>query len=126
MKVTLSLLKQFLELDCSIIKLCDAFNNLGHEVEQIIDQNEIYQKFIVAEIILASKHPEADKLQICKVDTGTEVLQIICGAPNARAGLKTILAPVGTFIPETKVTIKQSKIRGIEIWKFERKYQKSY
>ena len=68
----------------------------------------------MAEILSASRHPNADKLQVCQVNTGTETLQIVCGAPNARAGIKVVLAQPGTYIPGLDITIKKGEIRGEE------------
>ena len=72
---------------------------IGLEVEDVDNPAERLASFTVAEIVSATRHPNADKLQVCSVNTGKETLQIVCGAPNARAGLKTILAVPGTYIP---------------------------
>lgn len=85
---------------------------IGLEVEDFDNPAERLAAFTVAEITSASPHPNADKLQVCSVNTGTETLQIVCGAPNARAGLKTVLAVAGTYIPGLDITIKKGEIRG--------------
>lgn len=113
MKFTISGLKKFLETNASLEQLIDKLLQIGFEVEEVINQAEIYKPFVIAEIISATQHPEADKLRVCQVNTGKETLQIVCGAPNARAGIKVVLAPVGTEIPANKLIIKESKIRNI-------------
>ncbi len=114
MKFTISWLKKFLVTDATIEQIIDKLTQIGLEVEGVINQVDIYKDFIVAEIIEANPHPEADKLRVCKVNNGKEILQIVCGAPNARAGIKVVLAPIGTEIPANGLKIKQSKIRNID------------
>ncbi|MGC0371398.1 MAG: hypothetical protein DGJ47_000087 [Rickettsiaceae bacterium] len=87
---------------------------IGLEMEDFIDHSEFLSKFEVAEIIESKPHPDADKLQICTVRTKNETLQIVCGASNARTGLKVVLAKVGTLIPNGNFKIKATKIRGID------------
>lgn len=113
MKFTISWLKKFLDTDATLEEILDKLIQLGLEVEEVIKQADIYKPFIVAEIISATKHPEADKLKICQVNNGKETIQIICGAPNARAGIKVVLAPIGSEIPSNKLIIKESKIRNV-------------
>ena len=84
----------------------------GLEVEEMVSVAPAFDKIVVGEIVEAIKHPDADRLQVCKVNIGTEVLQIVCGAPNARVGLKAPCALVGAVLPEIK--IKQAKVRGVE------------
>lgn len=112
MKLTISWLKDFLDTDKSIEEIIEGLTKIGLEVEEVVNQLETYKNFIIAEVIDAIKHPEADKLRVCKVDTGKEILQIVCGAPNARKGIKVVLAPIGTEIPSNKLIIKESKIRN--------------
>lgn len=114
MKFTLNNLKNFLDTDCDVYKIAEALTSLGLEVESVDDQGKKYQNFIVAEIISAEKHPDANSLQVCQVFDGKENLQIVCGAPNARSGIKVILAPIGTHIPRDDFTIKKTNIRGQE------------
>jgi phenylalanyl-tRNA synthetase beta chain len=114
MKFTFSWLKEFLETDNSHEEIVNALNMIGLEVEEVINQEDKYKNFIVAEIISVIPHPEADKLQICQVNNGKETLQIVCGAPNARAGIKVILAPIGVEIPTNGLKIKESKIRNVK------------
>lgn len=115
MKFTLSWLKEFLETDSSLDEISKTLTSIGLEVEEIIDHGEILKPFTVAEILETKPHPDADKLQICKVNSGNgEELSIVCGAPNARAGIKVPLAREGSIIPVNGMKIKKSKIRGIE------------
>ncbi len=114
MKFTISWLKKFLITDATVEQIIDKLTQIGLEVEEVVNQEDIYKAFIIAEIIEANPHPEADKLRICKVNNGKEILQIVCGAPNARAGIKVVLAPIGAEIPANGLKIKQSKIRNID------------
>lgn len=114
MKFTLSWLKNYLNTHATAEEISAKLTAIGLEVEEVVDRAKIYAPFKVAHILEASRHPDADKLQVCKVNDGTQTLQIVCGAPNARAGLKVVLAPVGTTIPANNMVIKASKIRGVE------------
>lgn len=93
-------------------EILEVLPMIGLEVEDIDDPAKRLSAFRVAEITKAERHPNADKLQVCEVNTGDETLQIVCGAPNARAGLKTVLAVPGTYIPGLDITIKKGEIRG--------------
>jgi phenylalanyl-tRNA synthetase beta chain len=86
----------------------------GLEVEDYIDETELYRDFIVGFVKEKNKHPNADKLSLCTVYTGKEELQIICGAPNVETGQKVVFAPVGTTIPKDNLKLKKAKIRGVE------------
>mgnify|MGYP000400168959 CR=1 FL=1 len=112
MKFTYSWLLDHLDTSATLEEICTLLPMLGLEVEEVIDPSQTLQAFQVAEIITAEQHPDADRLRVCTVNTGKETVQIVCGAPNARAGLKTVLAPVGTYIPGSDITIKQGRIRG--------------
>lgn len=114
MKFTLSWLKEHLDTNASLQEINETLTSIGLEVEEIIARAAELADFTVAEITAAEKHPNADKLQVCKVNSGKEELQIVCGAPNARAGLKVVLAPVGTWIPAGEFNIKKAKIRDVE------------
>jgi phenylalanyl-tRNA synthetase beta chain len=114
MKFPLSLLKRFLITDASLQKICDTATMIGLELEGVEDKAEALKLFVVAEIVSAEKHPNADKLQVCKVKTATGELQIVCGAPNARAGIKVALANVGVIIPNGNFEIKKAKVRDVE------------
>lgn len=114
MKFTLSWLKQHLLTNASVAQLSEALTAIGIEVEQIIDKSKIYKYFVIAEILSASQHPEAYKLKVCQVSDGKNTFNIVCGAPNAKAGIKVVMAPVGSIIPANNLIIKAAKIRGIE------------
>ncbi|MFI4984026.1 MAG: phenylalanine--tRNA ligase subunit beta [Rickettsiales bacterium] len=114
MKFTYSWLKGVLKTTKSAAEIAEKLSLIGLEVEEFTDKSKIYEPFIVAEILEAVQHPGADKLRVCKVNNGKETLQIVCGAPNARAGIKVVLAPIGAVIPNGGFAIKKSAIRGEE------------
>ena len=114
MKFTLSWLKEHLDTNASLKEICDRLTMLGLEVESVTDRSEALKDFTVAKIISAEKHPEADKLSVCKVQSDAGELQIVCGAPNARAGIYVVLAKEGALIPRDQFKIKKTKIRGVE------------
>ena len=115
MKFTLSWLKEYLETELSEAEICCKLSNIGLEVENIESQAKNLDSFFVAKIITAQSHPESTKLQICQVDIGGDRnLQIICGAKNAREGLKVAYAPIGSVIPANGMKIKKAKIAGTE------------
>ena len=114
MKFTYNWLNSHVTLNANLEKLATTLSNIGLEVENIVDKEKLYSQFLVAEIIEAQKHPNADTLKICTVSNGKENLQIVCGATNARAGIKVALAPVGSIIPQNGMVIKASKIRDVE------------
>ena len=114
MKFPLALLKQFLTTDASLEKISDTLTAIGLEVDGIEDKAAELKPFVVAEILHAEKPPQAEKLQVCKVNAAQGELQIVCGAPNARAGIKVALANIGTIIPTNGMEIKKSAIRGVE------------
>ena len=114
MKFTLSWLKQHLETSADLQTICNKLTAIGLEVEGVEDRSKALAPFIIAEVLAAEKHPDADRLKICIVDTGHEKLQVVCGAPNARAGLKTVLARPGDVMPDTGEALKKGMIRGVE------------
>ncbi len=114
MKFTLSWLKDHLDTDAPVDKIAETLTAIGLEVEVIDDKAKALAAFTVAYVVSAEKHPNADKLRVCIVDTGKEKLQVVCGAPNARAGMKGVFAHAGTTIPGTGVELKKSAIRGVE------------
>ena len=114
MKFTLGWLKDHLDTTATLDDIATALTALGLEVEGVQDRAAIYAPFKVAHVVSAEKHPDADRLRVCIVDTGTEKLQVVCGAPNARAGMRGVFAPAGSFIPGTGVTLKKGNIRGQE------------
>ncbi len=114
MKFTLSWLKEHLDTNLSLEEIAAKLTALGLEVESVQDRAKIYEPFHVAYVVSAEKHPDADRLKVCIVDTGKEKLQVVCGAPNARTGMKGIFAPEGSIIPGNGMTLKKGKIRGQE------------
>lgn len=114
MKFTLSWLKEFLETDASAEAIAEKLTAIGLEVESLENKAAALAPFTVAEILEAHPHPDADKLRVCKVLAHDGERQIVCGAPNARAGIKVILADIGVTIPRDGFQIKKAKIRGIE------------
>jgi phenylalanyl-tRNA synthetase beta chain len=115
MKFTISWLKEYLDTNATIEEICDKLTEIGLEVEEVENHGETLSAFTVAQILSAEKHPDADKLKICEVDVGgTENMKIVCGAPNAREGIKVPYAKLGTIIPTNGMKIKPVKIRGVE------------
>ena len=115
MKFTLSWLKEHLDTDADAQAIADRLTSIGLEVESISDASAAVKDFIVGEVVSAEKHPNADKLRLCMVNAGEKApLQIVCGAPNARAGIKVVLARPGTVIPATGEALKVGKIRDVE------------
>ncbi|HEU5016951.1 MAG TPA: phenylalanine--tRNA ligase subunit beta [Pseudolabrys sp.] len=115
MKFTLSWLKEHLDTTASLDEIVDKLTMIGLEVEHVEDKSKDYAPFRVVQIVSAEQHPNADRLRVCQVDNGTgKTLQIVCGAPNARAGLKTVLGLPGTYIPGKDITLSVGKIRGVE------------
>ena len=112
MKFTFSWLKDHLETSASLEEICDALPMLGLEVEGVEDPARNLAAFTVAHVLEAKPHPNADRLRVCQVDTGKEVVQVVCGAPNARTGMMGVFAPTGSFIPGTGITLKSGVIRG--------------
>jgi len=115
MKISLNWIKEYINLDgISVEEIVDILTMSGLEVEDVVNQNEIYKNFIVAEVKSVVKHPNADKLSVCEVFDGKEILQVICGASNVAANQKVVFAPVGSIIPNGNFEIKKAKIRGVE------------
>ncbi|MBL23416.1 MAG: phenylalanine--tRNA ligase subunit beta [Rhodospirillaceae bacterium] len=114
MKFTLSWLKDHLETDASLEEITERLTMLGLEVEEVVDRSADFAAFKSARVVEAKPHPDADRLQVCIVDTGEAEIQVVCGAPNARTGLKGVFAPEGAFIPGLGIELKKAKIRGVE------------
>ncbi len=115
MKLTLSWLKTHLDTTATLRDIVDKLTYIGLEVEHVRDPAAQLAPFVVAQIICAEQHPNADRLRVCSVDTGAGApVQVVCGAPNARAGLKTVFAPPGAFIPAKNITLGKGVIRGVE------------
>lgn len=113
MKFTLSWLKDHLDTDASLDRIVDAMTMAGLEVEEVIDPGAALAAFTVARIVSVAQHPNADKLQVCQVETKDGMLEIVCGALNARAGLVTAFAPIGTYIPGSGITLEPKPVRGV-------------
>lgn len=121
MKFTLSWLKDHLETQASLDDILYALTDLGHEVEAVENPADSLGAFRICRVIEAVQHPNADRLRLCRVETypngpdgGTEEVQVVCGAPNARTGLVGVFAPVGTHVPGTGVDLKPGNIRGVD------------
>jgi len=114
MKFTLAWLKEHLDTRASVAEIAETLTRIGLEVEEVFYPAKTLGPFRVAEIVACDKHPNADKLKVCEVDTGSERLQVVCGAPNARTGLKGVFAPVGSYVPGVNLTLTKAKIRGVE------------
>ncbi|GAN61947.1 phenylalanyl-tRNA synthetase subunit beta [Acetobacter indonesiensis NRIC 0313] len=114
MKFTLSWLYDHLETSATLPEICAKLNQIGLEVEGVENRGAAIEPFLTARILEATQHPNADRLQVCRVDAGPgfQDVQVVCGAPNARAGLAVIFAPPGTYVPGLDITIKAGKIRG--------------
>ena len=115
MKFTLPWLKEHLDTDASLPKIVDKLTMIGLEVENVEDKASLLKPFVIASVISAEKHPNADRLRVCMVDTGDgRPIQVVCGAPNARAGMKGVFSAPGTFIPGKNITLSVGTIRGVE------------
>src|SRR6056297_301903 len=115
MKFSLTWLKDHLETQASLREILDRLNAIGLEVEGVEDPAETLAGFRVAHVLSAKKHPDADKLQVLKVDIGEgDPLQVVYGAPNARAGMKGVLGMPGAVVPSNKMELRKSAIRGVE------------
>lgn len=114
MKFTLSWLKEYLDTEASIDEISERLTSLGLEVEEISDPIAPVAHFVIAKVETCIDHPDSDHLHVLTVNTGTDTVQVVCGAPNARAGMKGILARPGDFIPAMNDKIKKGTIRGVE------------
>ncbi|EAP77153.1 phenylalanine--tRNA ligase subunit beta [Roseovarius nubinhibens] len=114
MKFTLSWLKEHLETTASVEEIAEALTDLGLEVEEIVNPADRLSEFTIGKVKEAEKHPDADRLNICQVETDEGMTQIICGAPNARAGITVVVAKPGVYVPGIDTTIGVGKIRGVE------------
>ncbi|MEA1014283.1 phenylalanine--tRNA ligase subunit beta [Sphingosinicella sp. LY1275] len=115
MKFTYGWLKEHLDTDASLETLVETLTRIGLEVEGVENAAEKLAPFTVAQVLTAERHPQADKLQVLTVDTGDGApVQVVCGAPNARAGLKGVFGPPGAYVPGSDMTLKVAAIRGVE------------
>ncbi|MCJ2025386.1 phenylalanine--tRNA ligase subunit beta [Methylobacterium sp. J-067] len=115
MKFTLSWLKDHLETEASLDTVAETLTRIGLEVEGIEDKAATLKPYVIAHVLTAEQHPNADRLRVCSVDTGEGApVQVVCGAPNARAGMRTVFAPPGTYVPGKNITLSVGTIRGVE------------
>ena len=114
MKFTPSWLFDHLDTSASLTEIVDTLTRVGLEVESVDDPSRKYDGFVVASVIEAKPHPNADRLKVCIVEAGGGPVQVVCGAPNARTGMKGVFSPVGTYIPGKKITLAKGVIRGVE------------
>src|ERR1700760_867018 len=104
MKFTLSWLKTHLDTDASLDTITETLTQIGLELEGVEDRGAPLAPFVVAHVLEAVPPPNADRLRFCTVDTGSSIVSVVCGAPNARAGIKVVFAPPGAYIPGTDTT----------------------
>jgi phenylalanyl-tRNA synthetase beta chain len=114
MKFTLSWLKDHLDTAATVAEIAETLTRIGLEVEGIEDRAADLAPFTVVRVIEAKPHPNADRLRVCRVETAAGEVQVVCGAPNARSGMRAVFAPAGTTIPGTGLVLKRSKIRDVE------------
>jgi phenylalanyl-tRNA synthetase beta chain len=113
MKFTLSWLKDHLDTQAPLDEIVATLTRIGLEVERVEDKAKALEAYSVARVISAEQHPNADRLRVCMVDTGSgEPVQVVCGAPNARTGMKSVFAPPGTYIPGKNMKLEVGTIRG--------------
>ena len=114
MKITTNWLKEHLDTKLNENQIIDKLTDIGLEVESVDKQSGVLDTFIIAKILKAEKHPDADRLRVCDVKIGSdEIVKVVCGAPNAKEGLLTIYAPPGAVIPKNQMKLVVSKIRGV-------------
>ncbi|WP_349369192.1 phenylalanine--tRNA ligase subunit beta [Salinarimonas sp.] len=116
MKFTLSWLEEHLETSASLDEIVETLTRIGLEVEGVEDKAKALAPYRIASVLSAEQHPNADRLRVCKVDLGDGAapIQVVCGAPNARTGMKSVFAPPGTYIPGKDITLGVGVIRGVE------------
>ncbi|MGV7030329.1 phenylalanine--tRNA ligase subunit beta [Methylobacterium symbioticum] len=115
MKFTLSWLKDHLDTTATLDEIAETLTRIGLEVEGIEDKAAALKPYVVAKVLTAEQHPNADRLRVCTVDAGDgQPLQVVCGAPNARAGMLSVFAPPGTYVPGKNITLAVGTIRGVE------------
>ncbi len=113
MRITLDWLRRHLETDAALDGIVGTLNRVGLEVQGVEDRAEELRPFTVGYVVGAERHPNADRLRVCIVETGQGEVQVVCGAPNARAGMKGVFAPAGSRIPGAGVALEESEIRGV-------------
>ena len=113
MKFTIDWLKEHLDTQATLNQIVEKLTMVGLEVEKVTDRAKGLETFVVGYVVEAKQHPNADRLRVCQVDTGTEKVELVCGAPNAKTGMKGAFAPSGSYIPGTNITLKPTEIRGV-------------
>src|SRR5437764_10391639 len=115
MKFTLAWLKEHLDTAAPLEAIVNKLTMIGLEVERVVDRRKLLAPFTIARVISAEQHPNADRLRVCMADTGSgDPVQVVCGAPNARAGMNGVFVPPGAFIPGKNITLGVGTIRGVE------------
>src|SRR6202044_4046231 len=115
MKFTFGWLKEHLDTDRPLGEILDKLTMIGLEVERVEDRGKTLAPFVIASVVEAKQHPNADRLRVCMVDTGSgDPVQVVCGAPNARTGMKGVFVPPGAYIPGKDMTLAVGTIRGGE------------
>ncbi len=115
MKFTLSWLKEHLDTDVSLDDIVSKLTMIGLEVESVDDKGKTLAPYVIGRVVSAEQHPNADRLRVCMVDTGDgKPIQVVCGAPNARAGMTGVFVPLGAYIPGKDLTLQVGTIRGVE------------
>ena len=113
MKFTVGWLKEHLDTQATLNQIVEKLTMVGLEVEKVTDRAKGLETFVVGYVVEAKQHPNADRLRVCQVDTGTEKVELVCGAPNAKTGMRGVFAPGGSYIPGTNITLKPTEIRGV-------------
>ena len=113
MKFTIDWLKEHLDTQATLDQIVEKLTMVGLEVEKVTNRAKGLETFVVGYVVEAKQHPNADRLRVCQVDTGTEKVELVCGAPNAKTGMKGAFAPGGSYIPGTNITLKPTEIRGV-------------
>ncbi len=115
MKFTLAWLKEYLDTDASLDEIVQKLTMIGLEVESVEDKGKQLAPYVIAKVVEAKQHPNADRLRVCMVDTGDgNPIQVVCGAPNARTGMTGVFVPPGAFVPGKGITLQVGTIRGVE------------
>jgi phenylalanyl-tRNA synthetase beta chain len=114
MKFTLSWLKTHLQTEATLDKITDTLTQIGLELEGVEKPGEALEAFHVVHVVESAQHPNADRLRVCRVNTGDGIVSVVCGAPNAHTGMKAVFAAPGAFIPGTGATLKVGEIRGVQ------------
>src|SRR5580698_9725064 len=115
MKFTLAWLKEHLDTEHTLGEITDKLTMIGLEVERVEDKGKVLAPYVIARVVEAKQHPNADRLRVCMVDTGDgKPIQVVCGAPNAKSDMIGVFAPPGAFIPGKNITLGIGKIRDVE------------